>query len=346
MNQVLPKSRIRTGTTLTEVLVAIFIMGIGLLGVLALFPLGAVSMAQAIRADRAAHAGANGAGVERLWNVRNDPSYTNYLFNPDAAPTPPPDPTRIYPPSPAASYSVYVDPVGFGASLGVSYYIGSPNVAIRRASLSWASNPPTGPAMRARWFFGLDDFNFETQGIPENTGVLSLTNTCVRERRYSWAYFLRQEQRNTSIADNPPNLSVVVYERRVPLFDVNGKPVGENSYPADFSGTQATLYWGPGPTSQWPGIALELPPVKKGTWLLDATVGHLDGHFDASMPHGFFYRVIDVVPDATDPYALHCELGSSVAIENTVSHGGGPYAGGVAVVMETVVEVFDRGKTN
>src|SRR6266478_2561766 len=43
----------RPATTLVEVLVAIFVMGIGLLALLTLFPLGALSMAQAIKDDRA-----------------------------------------------------------------------------------------------------------------------------------------------------------------------------------------------------------------------------------------------------------------------------------------------------
>lgn len=45
----------RAGVTLLEVLAAIFIMGIGLLALLTLFPLGAVNMAQSIKDDRAGH---------------------------------------------------------------------------------------------------------------------------------------------------------------------------------------------------------------------------------------------------------------------------------------------------
>ena len=44
----------RTGLTLIEVLVSIFIMAIGLLALLTLFPLGALTMAQAIKDDRCA----------------------------------------------------------------------------------------------------------------------------------------------------------------------------------------------------------------------------------------------------------------------------------------------------
>jgi hypothetical protein len=42
-----------SGVTLVEVLTAIFLMGVGLLALLTLFPLGALSMAQAIKDDRA-----------------------------------------------------------------------------------------------------------------------------------------------------------------------------------------------------------------------------------------------------------------------------------------------------
>lgn len=44
--------RARRGVTLLEVLIAIYIMGIGLLALLALFPLGMLSMAQAVQDDR------------------------------------------------------------------------------------------------------------------------------------------------------------------------------------------------------------------------------------------------------------------------------------------------------
>ena len=43
----------RTAITLVEVLVAIFIIGVGLLALLTLFPLGALELAQAIKDDRA-----------------------------------------------------------------------------------------------------------------------------------------------------------------------------------------------------------------------------------------------------------------------------------------------------
>jgi type II secretory pathway pseudopilin PulG len=58
----------RNATTLTEVLVAIFIMGIGLMAILSLFPLGAAQMAQALKDQRSAEAAANATSLARvLW---------------------------------------------------------------------------------------------------------------------------------------------------------------------------------------------------------------------------------------------------------------------------------------
>jgi Prokaryotic N-terminal methylation motif len=53
----------RFGITLIEVLAAIFIMGVGLLALLTLFPLGALSMARAVQDDRAAAIAADAASL-------------------------------------------------------------------------------------------------------------------------------------------------------------------------------------------------------------------------------------------------------------------------------------------
>jgi prepilin-type N-terminal cleavage/methylation domain-containing protein len=62
--------RHRTGVTLIEVLVSIFIMGVGLLAILTLFPLGAYSMAQAVKDQRCAEAAANADAIAVLRDLR------------------------------------------------------------------------------------------------------------------------------------------------------------------------------------------------------------------------------------------------------------------------------------
>src|SRR6058998_1567352 len=71
----------RPAVTLLEVLVSIFLMGIGLLSILALFPLGALRMAQAIQDDRAGHLAVNGLAVAQTFNLRGDPEITVALSN-------------------------------------------------------------------------------------------------------------------------------------------------------------------------------------------------------------------------------------------------------------------------
>src|SRR3954447_9298845 len=56
----------RQGATLVEVLVAIFVMGLGLIALLTLFPLGAIRMAQAIQDDRCATAVANADAIAKM----------------------------------------------------------------------------------------------------------------------------------------------------------------------------------------------------------------------------------------------------------------------------------------
>ena len=63
----------RRAVTLTEVLIAIFLMGIGLMAILSLFPLGASQMAQALQDQRAAEAATTAAGIARsIWKQACD----------------------------------------------------------------------------------------------------------------------------------------------------------------------------------------------------------------------------------------------------------------------------------
>ncbi len=62
----------RPGVSLVEVLVAIFVMAIGLIALLTLFPFGALRMAQAIQDDACSKAAANASAIATIWDIRND----------------------------------------------------------------------------------------------------------------------------------------------------------------------------------------------------------------------------------------------------------------------------------
>src|SRR5829696_6738834 len=68
--------RRRPGATLMEVLIAILILALGMLAIMALFPIGAVNMARAITQDRATTHGVNSDNVFRYYWAQawNDPS--------------------------------------------------------------------------------------------------------------------------------------------------------------------------------------------------------------------------------------------------------------------------------
>src|SRR5262245_56539469 len=93
----------RPGITLLEVLVAIFILALGLLSLLTLFPLGALTMAQAIKDQRSADAAANANAIARaFWKyvvqtngpLNPDPTIDQALVSPcqNVPPTPPAPP--------------------------------------------------------------------------------------------------------------------------------------------------------------------------------------------------------------------------------------------------------------
>ncbi|HJT75957.1 MAG TPA: prepilin-type N-terminal cleavage/methylation domain-containing protein [Gemmataceae bacterium] len=109
----------RAGMTLVETLVAIFIMAIGLLALLTLFPLGALNMAQAIKDQRVAEAGRNAGAIADMtwednpvfvsgatppttpnqWTMRSDPEAINGMLDPSG--------TTPYPSGPAPAGSTY-----------------------------------------------------------------------------------------------------------------------------------------------------------------------------------------------------------------------------------------------
>src|SRR5262245_60161232 len=93
------------GATLMEVLIAIFITSIGLLGMLALFPLGVLNMARALQEERAAEACANAIAAAKVVgrdanansiDLRQDATVTPYLTAPPNLLNPS-DPTSTLP---------------------------------------------------------------------------------------------------------------------------------------------------------------------------------------------------------------------------------------------------------
>jgi hypothetical protein len=316
----------RTGVTLVEVLVAIFVMGLGLLAILALFPLAALNMSQAIKDDRSGHSAANADDIAFAWNIRQDTSVQNAMLNPGNGL---PNLTG----SPGQSYPVYADPIGWvlagGASpsavpVGPLFMPVPPGFAgsgMPRQTLRFLNDPTFGdanlgiaginPAYRnaqiMRWCTLLDDqTSWGDNGVP---------NPVQFEQRYSWAYKLYMP-----VASNPTvvDLSVVVYSGRQQQLTAGGTPMGENAYQAIFTpgSTLVTVTWNP--------AAQEKPAIRRGGWICDATM--------QPVPHGFFYRVVGVTD--TGPGSMDVEIQVQPNL---------PANPGVLLVLDNVVEVIHKG---
>lgn len=199
----------RPAVTLIEVLVTLFIMAIGMLALLVLFPLGAISMGQALKDDRCASTASMAENVAIAMNVRHDPLVVNGFAG--------------------TALPVYVDPYGAIQNLGP---VGG---VIPRVGVSFA----TTPALADRWFSLPDDLAFSASGSANTAptgGVLD------RGRRYSFAYLLTQPQPNPN---QIVNLTVVVYSARpvtslAPEQAYTAAPVGTNGLIVTWAGPQPT----------------------------------------------------------------------------------------------------------
>jgi type II secretory pathway pseudopilin PulG len=334
---------LRQGATLIEVLVAIFITAIGLLALLALFPLGVISMSRAIQEERAAECCGNAISAMR-WagrdsgtttspkpvDLRVDAMVNPYFTQPPNAPTA----TGTLLPVRSGSvrgYPVFVDPVGF-------YNNGTttPPFAIAQAWVgrTAGTDPLTVPRVAPvpqfygswlqtiKWCTLLDDITFGDgsaanpfDGTPHPFGALLIQ----RDERYSWAYLLTMP---SLTSPSTIYVTVVVYKNRrlqvgsgVGLDDEILFPPGQVTLTAP---NTISLSWGAAQTK---------PTIRKGTWVFDATI---DPAVPGS-PRGYFYRVSNV----TDTSATSMDLETETNLQASAS-------GGVIVVMPNVIEVFDR----
>src|SRR5262249_18309502 len=140
----------RHGVTLVEVLVAIFVTSVGLLALLALFPIGALNMYQAIKDSRCAQAAINANAVLNAMQLRTDAAITPGRYQGDPL-NPPMLPLLTNPSGPG--YPIYIDPLGniaAGSTVvgdGLTSDKGIPRVSPQGPLLTIATIPQS-----YRWF--------------------------------------------------------------------------------------------------------------------------------------------------------------------------------------------------
>ncbi|HJZ55256.1 MAG TPA: prepilin-type N-terminal cleavage/methylation domain-containing protein [Gemmataceae bacterium] len=337
----------RPGLTMTEVLVALFIMALGTIAILTMFPLGMLNMGQALKDDRTAQAASAADGFMRwYWKTyvveppptAQDPFYYA-MDNPDARSDPAvPGFVKVAYPSnlPTAlpgepSYPLFVDPIGYYLRGGrpEQWWVGGAmgNQTIPRRTLDLidrAGNPPGTDAakMATRTCTLLDGLTYNSDGLPASNGPY----TAERDMRYNWLWVL---QKPVTRDRNTVRMTVVVFDRR------GSYATDETPFPNAVSTAKVPLR--PNAT------ALVLPAtsgVQKGSWIMDATPQ--DTGLPTPLPtpvwlrHANFYRVVSVT-DAS-PGNVNVELETPIKR----SDGGSTAYPGTVIVLAGVSEVFSR----
>jgi type II secretory pathway pseudopilin PulG len=283
MTLIIRSNRRRPGITLLEVLIALFIMGIGMLTLLTLFPLGALSMAKALQSDRATAAAQLAAEYAEMMDLPSDPDVRSAFTTPPPG-GPPGD-------GPGVSWPVFVDAFG-GAAAFASLGASALSPGVTRVAPAYARTP----ALAGRWFALPDDLNFGPDATPAGGSVQ-------RGGRYTWAYLLRRPR-----ADTPAvvDLTVVVYAGR----DTQAG-TGETAYVASGARGENSLLLSYTAAQGKPGL-------RRGAWLLDVTLNAATKRTQA-----VFYRVVNVGEETgwltleVEP-ALQEDVNTVVVLDNAI----------------------------
>jgi hypothetical protein len=365
----------RSGATLVEVLVAIFVMGIGLLTLMALFPLGILSMAQAIKDDRCGHAAADALGCDQAWDFRHGSPYCEATTGTQALHMGPyydttqatgavywaKDPKNtsntalgngLVPASMTAissgnpGYPLYFDPVGIkgGYDMMLGHTVGTPLP-------SGVLAPPGIQRVQFQPDTAITGWPPAPAAGAAHPIITQLVNSL--DWRIRWFTLLDDIEFENNGVPAPGVLTggnntaredryTWAYMLRMP--DVGAPNFVETSIVV-YSGrpqlpTETTF------VAKWQGNVVTLnraagtpaPAIRKGAWILDGTVITTAGKVT---PNGYFYRVTAVNEGVSGPNTTDLELQST---RRGPVNDPDPAVqnSGFVVVMEGVVEVFER----
>jgi hypothetical protein len=333
----------RSGVTLVEVLVAIFVMAIGLIALLTLFPLGVLRMYQALRDERCSECAYNADKIGIMFNVRNDRDVVTDIPTggviADFFANPLPGPGGLPNADPyGESYPVLVDPIGYFASPAAGNgrdWVGGAKGFLRRRPVVFTATKDIN-----RWFTLWDDISFESTNtdplVPPGTAQRSGT-AVLRNTRYSWAYLLQRPQTSDR---SVVNCSIVVFDQRslspTGTLQLEEYVYDKAAYFNPTNGTIAIDY-----TANVP------PPVRVGDWILDSSV--YQPKPTTGSAHAYFYRVT-----ATEEFVKGVTTYARYEVQNPIRgyadlpavadpFDGSPANLGTVVVIRGIAEVFEKG---
>lgn len=343
----------RSGITLVEVLVAIFVMSIGLIALLTLFPIGMLRMGRAIRDDHSAQSGHDAHVISIIHNLGNDGNMTSpgvvsdgvtadLFVNPFPAGLKNADPY-------GESYPIFVDPIGYFNVFGVAQnWVGGSQGVLRRRPVEFVSRglAPTNIAARNLRIFTSftlwDDMIFEsTMGAVNLPGTpKTIAGGVLRDPRFSWGYTMRRPQTSDrSVVD----CSVVVFDNRSLAISGNGSLLEyvyqNNTY---FNPANNTI------TIDHTNPAVVAPPLRPNDWILDVTMSNPTP--TTGTAHCYWYRVV-----ASEDLVVAGKKLARYEVQQPIrgfttpagvadpAGSGAPVYLGTSVVLDGVADVFEKG---
>jgi hypothetical protein len=252
-------------------------------------------------------------------------------------------------------YPVLVDPIGVLAYTGQVYWpqwVGGTLNSIPRVCGTWGPFAPAPlgsggvPTVAGclKWCSIQDDLNFSSDidpasgsnylGLAANPPAFPPVNglgTVQRNLRYSFAWMMRMPRAaSPSVVD----VSVLVFSGR--SLDLVGFDTQEKAYTAVFNAPANTI------SLYQPAGATEPPSLRRGQWVLDASVSTVTGTLSA---RGFFYRIVSVSDPILDPtnntYYVTVEV--QTPLRQWPDLASFPASQGTVVIFDNLVEVFDDG---
>jgi len=292
----------RAGLSLMEALVALFIMAIGMISLLTLFPLGAIQMGRALRDDRCAQCAWQADGVVRTWwqvEVVDKPGTETapYFASLDGG---------VAQTATTPGMVVAIDPIGMNSGRSTQP-LGGSSIVRKTSSLV------TSLKDSIRLCSLTDDVFFNEQATPDKASVAS--GLVVRQGRYNWMALI---QRPVNANRTSANLKILVFDgRAVGTAPANGEVLLTGTTTPSISA--AAL----GSTQVVINMSLtnaSFPPIGKGGWILDPGTGN---RMD-------FYRVQSLTDNAA---GTACTLELDTPLKNAVTQ---------VVILRGLAEVFDR----
>lgn len=227
----------RPGFTVVEVLVALFILAIGVIAIQTMFPLAASQHGLAVRSDRSALGAFSADGYFRsYWKAEvvekgggTEPFFTS-LDNPDGSTQAPHSlPNASADP---VSYPVIIDPMGFVArgSVPAAYRdwfgdFGGTNIPRRTLNAVFFQPAAAQSAFSLRICSLMDGLGYDEFGSPVDANGLA-----DRELRYNWLWII---QRTNNLNKLTANLTVVTFDRRAHMYAPPGSEAVFNNVAFD-----------------------------------------------------------------------------------------------------------------